>query len=242
MIADRAEVLTFLGKGSSLTDAEDGFLNMIQPMVELDVQRLLGYSVVQATYTHFLPHRSRGVQPVGAMGFDVRGGKAVIDQPAGGREDSQLLLPELPVRSVTSVNEDTGAYGGQGSGDFAAASLLTAGSDYWIDQTEDGISTSAILRRIGGAWPSSARSVKVVYVAGYTQAELATGIAAPIKMAVWESIRFQFANRGAGAGAVKSEKLGDYSVTYAAADGKESSIPRAARKRLRPFLSYGRFM
>lgn len=241
MIVDRAAILTFLGKASSITDQDDGFLAMIQPMVEMAVQRAVGYSIAQTTHTHYLPVRTQGAQMQEGLHYDVRGNRAVLEYPTRGLEATQLLLQELPVRSITSVNEDPGAYGGQGASDFSGSDL-TAGVDYWLDQTESGISRSAILHKTGGSWSSAARTVKVVYVAGYTQTELSTGIAAPLQLAVLLGIRAQFAQRGQGVGAIKSEKLGDWAATYAVPDEGGGVLPRPAKKIIQPFVSYARFM
>lgn len=72
----------------------------------------------------------------------------------GGRE---IVLKETPVQSVTSVHESTDiprVYG--------ASQLLTADTDYLLDDDY------AILWRHSRKWLSGPRTVKVVYVAGYS--------------------------------------------------------------------------
>lgn len=241
MIVSRAEYLTFLAKASSVTTAEDGFLAMIAPWVERTVKKHVGCTIEQATYTHFLPRSSRATNEDSTVRYyDVRGGRAIAATAAGQREAAHLLTPELPIRSITSIYEDDSAYGGQGSGDFAATTLLTAGTDFFVDYDEDGLCKSGIIRRIGRYWPSRERTVKVAYTAGYTQAELTTGIAADIKLAVLEGIQQVFSKRGEGQGALKAERLGDYSVQYAIEAA--SKLPCESLRRLQPYVNYDRFL
>jgi len=241
MICSRAEILAFLGKSTSLTDTEDILLSMLGPLAEQSVKDHLGYSVEQTTYTHFLPKDERGtsVDPLN-VSFDTSGDRVLMTQIRGTREYADLFLPELPVRSVDSVYSDASAYGGQASGDFASTTLLTAGTDFYIDYTTSGLCKSGRLVRIAGYWPSRARTVKVTYTGGYTQAELSTGIATPIKMACLLTIQQAFSSKGTGEGQIKSERLGDYSVEYISE--KASKIPIKALRLLQPFVSYQRFM
>ena len=241
MICARAEILAFLGKGGSITDAEDGLLNLLSPMVEQSVKRFVGYSVEQATHTHYLPRDRRGgnIDPA-VRYYDVRGGRAVGATVGGVAEAAMLLVPEIPLRSITNLYEDTGAYAGQGSGDFAASTELTSGTGFYVQYEPAGLCKSGIIHRTGGYWPSRNGTVKVVYVAGYTQAELSTGIAADIKLACLLAIQHAFGQRGENAGTVKAERLGDYAVTYAVE--RAGQMPRQARKLLGPFLSYAKFL
>lgn len=75
-----------------------------------------------------------------------------------GTGSRELLLRHPPVRSITSVYEDSGAYYGEASGAFASTSLLTAGTDYCLardNAAENEVSRSGVLLRIGGYWPRS---------------------------------------------------------------------------------------
>jgi len=241
MICARAEILSFLGKAGSVTDAEDGLLNLIAPMVEMSVKRFVGYSIEQATHTHYLPRDRRGgnVDPA-VRYYDVQGGRAVAATVGGVAEAAMLLVPELPLRSITNLYEDTSAYAGQGSSDFAPATELTSGTDFYVQYEPAGLCRSGIIRRIGGYWPARNGTVKVVYVAGYTQAELSTGIAADIKLACLLGIQHAFGQRGENAGTIKAERLGDYGVTYAVE--RAGQMPRQAKKLLAPFVSLGKFL
>jgi len=241
MICDRAEILAFLGKAGNVTDPEDSLLMMLAPMVERSVKGFVGYSVEQATHTHYLPRDRRGgnIDPA-VRYYDVRGGRAVGATVGGVAEAAMLLVPELPLRSITNLYEDTSAYAGQGSGDFAASTELTSGDDFYVQYEPAGLCKSGIIHRTAGYWPARNGTVKVVYVAGYTQAELSTGIAADIKLACLLGIQHAFGQRGESAGTIKAERLGDYAVTYAVE--RAGQMPRQAKKLLQPFVSYGKFV
>lgn len=249
MILDRAEILSYLGLGSTVTTAQDGRLNMIQPMVEDAIKGHLGYRVEQATYTHFLPaSRRTGSEPEVQFFYDVQGGKAIAASAGGSYEHQQLLVPELPIRSVTNIWEDTSARGGQGATDFAASTLLTAGIDYWVDYETSGLSKSGLIYRTNRSWSGIPRTIKAAYTAGYTQTELSTGIAATIKSACLDQLQFAFGTESGttqSQGPIVAEKLGDYSVTYgggeaAAAERSSNLTPKVVRK-LQRFVHYGRF-
>jgi len=246
MILDPSEVLTWLGKASTASDAEIGLVNMLLPMVERSIRNYVGCELEpQATYTHYLPEgRRRSGYDI--QEWDVRGGSAQAVSVGRVVESRNLFLPERPVRSITSVNVDAGAAGGQGSSDFSGDDL-TSGTDFFLDNTVAGTSRSGKLIRKGSVWPSAERTVKVVYVAGYTQAEMtydptarAPGIAADVKLAALIAVQNAFAHQGVEKGAVKSERLGDYWVTYAIE--KASDLPARSKKYLRPYVRYSRFL
>jgi hypothetical protein len=243
-IVARAEYLTWLGIAGSVTDHEDGLLAMVVPQIERSVKRFLGYSIEQPStdYVHYLPRAGRGAdEDPTIMYIDVHGDRVQTATVGGVSEYGQLQLPEIPVRSVTEIREDASAYGGQGPNDFPASSVLTAGTDYFIDYTESGLCMSGIVKRINAYWPTRARTVMATYMAGYTQDELTTGIACDIKLAVLTMIQRLFGRRGATTkGDIKSERLGDYSVEYLVEQAR--IIPFYVKRSLQPFVSYARFM
>jgi hypothetical protein len=165
----------------------------------------------------------------------------------GGRR--ALQLTELPVRSITSLYEDSGAYGGQAPGAFAAESLLVEGTDFYRDLDRSGLCKSGLLWKVAGGWSSEPRSIKVTYVAGYTADELAgkpgeVASAADIKLAVLSGMLDQWRSSGATAG-ITSESLADYSVSYSDTTANATdlaSLSKAARQLLGPFRSYARYL
>jgi hypothetical protein len=85
-----------------------------------------------------------------------------------------IALKQTPVRSITEVREDPTGYFGQVSGGFGNNTVLVGGSDYFLKMDEDGISWSGQLVRRAFWFPMTIGSVKVTYVAGFTDAELAS--------------------------------------------------------------------
>jgi hypothetical protein len=105
---------------------------------------------------------------------------------AGNWQD-HFVLPEMPVESITSLYWDPAAYAGQGTDDFASTTLLTAGTDYFLDRdrTGDNYSNSGKVFRIGGVWTGRYRRgldqlyihrepapgvIKVTFTSGYGNA------------------------------------------------------------------------
>jgi len=242
-ILSEAEALTFLGLAGTATTAQRGALNMLLPMVEQQVKGFVGYQIEEATYTHYLPiGTGRSTESPEIRFYDVQNGKAVAAS-AFGRVPARavLYLPEIPVRSIASVYEDETAYADQGDGDFPASTLLASGDDYYLDIDSSGLCKSGALRRIGANWPTIPRTVKVTYTAGYTQAELTTGIAADIKLACLLAVQQAFAARGRQSGVVQQEKIGDYFVSYESVPASYD-MPVTAKKKLRRFVRCSRFL
>lgn len=246
-----ADVLTYIGKASDATDAELGLLEMLLPLTDDAIVTYLGYSVIQAEHTHFLPNDDYSYGDE-LTGLDVVNNKVAIETNSN---ISVLFLPERPVRSNSTITvvEDSSSTGGQGASDFSG-SALTQGTDYYVDETSDGVSWNGMLIRKYANWPSRRRTVKVTYTAGLTVAELDAGtVRGPggvnvrqIKYAAilaataafWEAKRHQ-ANAVGAVGAAKSERLADYSITYADESVRNLSlnydIPEKSRQLLEPF-------
>jgi hypothetical protein len=145
-----------------------------------------------------------------------------------GTGSRELLLRHCPVRSITSVYEDSGAYYGEASGAFAASTLLTAGTDYCLardNAAENEVSRSGVLLRIGGYWPrSTVRSegmlaasaapglgnVKVTYLTGWAP------IPADLRAAT-HSLAVQMMQGATVGGPLQSESLDYYSYQLATA-------------------------
>jgi len=207
MIVTAQEIQTFLQK-ASLTAQESQRIALLHGPVLRIVKNYLGYSVEQATYTHYLPRMLVRRQDV-----------------------DRLYLPEVPVRSITSVYIDEQS---RFSSDPFPASSLQESTTYSMDVDETGICKTGILFS-SSYWPQTERSVKVTYVAGHTEAELA-GQYADIKLGVL--LAFQRAwNENAvqsqGGSAITAERLGDYSVSYSEQStvnnlGMKISLPREA--------------
>ena len=218
------DVLDWLGKRECATATERAQIATLIPLAEGALEQYLGFVVEQATYTHYLPETDEGFDAAEG-GLDVVNGRVVIEADNG---LAMLVLPQRPVRSVTSVIEDQGSRGGQGSGDFGNASM-TQGTDYYLDNTTSGVSWTGALMRVAGAWPTRRRTVKVVYVSGFTANELTAGtILGPDERSSIRNLKYaaiitaaaavleaQRHQSGLGAGPVIMERLADYQVQYA---------------------------
>lgn len=216
-ICTKNEVFAYLGL--TPTDAESALMDIVRPMAEDCVRTFVGYTITQQSHTHFLPVMD-GVDG-GIESLDVVNNRVAFEYS---EETDRLCLPERPVRSITSIYSDSAAYFGQGASDFGAATLLTAGTDYALEYTASGVSWSGMVRKIAGTWPARAGTVKVTYVAGFSASELSgvTSVRGPkgvgvgqLKLAAIIAAGIAFRQgQSANNGAITSERLADYSVTY----------------------------
>ena len=208
-------------KGITLSAAHDQFLNLIQPWIEKVCWKYIGYSLEQASYTEFLPDGLFSRPPLAYgidIGWDLVGGTAMPRSRTDLYEGS-LTLTNLPVRAVASVYENLGAWTtGDLNGNWPAASLLPVQA-YRLDMAVPDLCRSGRLYRVVGNWPSTPRSLKVTYTAGYTQAELDAGFG-DVKMAVLEGVMWWWSKAMIASNSVKTMglvamQLGirDFSVT-----------------------------
>jgi hypothetical protein len=222
-IVANADIHTELG--GTLGVADLALLDSIRGRTERSVRNYVRWAITEATYTHYLP--------------------------AYGVAGPRLQLPQPFVSAVTSVHEDTQSRGGQQAGDFGAGTELTAGTDFWIDYDESNYSREGILFRNSGYWSSFPRSIKVVYTSGFNAAALADEFLFIQQAVINETIdRFHYRKERQGAsgvsGTVKSEKLKDYSISYAVgADSlspNSSGLSDSAQADLDPIMFMGRML
>lgn len=148
-----------------------------------------------------------------------------------GNNDPVLILREIPVSEVTSVHLDMTGYSGQGTNAFAASTLLTLGTDYFLELDKGGeVSNRGFLRKISGSaggawtlplmsmggyggrlagtrpavWPLGYGNIKVVYTAGYAE------IPEDLSGACASLVAWMVRNKPAG-GVLSNESLGAYS-------------------------------
>lgn len=210
MLATIQEVVSFIGKTTTVTEAELGRINLIQPGVERAVKRYLGYDPEQVTRT-LEYHPTIYIANTQAT-RDARFGPPI------------LRLRHRPVRSITSIFLDHDANFGQSSGAFPTDSELDAGEDYALMIDEDNALSlkGSVMRNGGRNWPAVPGSVRVAYVSGYTADELngddANVDASDIKNGVLLEYQERFnLTAQQQAGSIMSETLGDYSYTLAGA-------------------------
>lgn len=263
-LVSRAELLVYLKRTTTITEAEDALLAMLHPMGERAVQAWLQTELKYEPHVEFLPSPplTSNFDDTDVSRYDVQGNYAVpVDVRAA---NSILQLRNTPVwLAGLEVREDISAYAGQGNNAFADATILTAGVDYWLDcdgrETDStgtkSISRSGRLHRIG-VWPNSPRSVKVTYYGGNSVTRLRE-IAPDIKYAViltvakafWQAIQNQNSD---GSGPLVSEKIGKWEGRYAGDSvatgamvglntGMALAVPIEAQKILQPYRNYGRY-
>jgi hypothetical protein len=250
VIASRAELLVALGKASSISDADLALLNTIHPRAERAVKSYMQCDIEYAQKTEYLPIGRQAESDVNLEAFGMVNGR-VVRESRRSRLD-KLQLKHTPVITTDlAVYEDTGAYAGQASGAFAAATLLTSGTEYYLDLDDASLSRSGQLVRIGGTWSTEPRSIKVTYNGGWTATQL-DAEAAPIKEAVVIAAARAYwgwkTNAATdGKGAMASESIGKYSVSYGGASAVAGSglmvdVPEEAQRLLQPFRNYGRYL
>lgn len=208
-------------RGVTLTAAQTTFLDLIQPWVEQACYLVIGYPVEQATFTEFLP-ASSGERPPLEFGIDVgwdRIGGVVMPRSRMDPSSGVLQLTRLPVRSVTSVYENLGAWTtGVTDGYWPTASLLPA-TGYRLDMSEPGLSRNGRLIRTVGSWLTTPRCVKVTYVAGYASGEISGGTASgtfgpgPLKMAVLDTLGWWWGKAMRRSASVNSNMLLAFNLT-----------------------------
>lgn len=246
------DLLPRLGKTTGTVSALDlALLNIVGPEAEKAVQEFVGYDIEEATQTEYLPERDMlpAAEPLISR-WDVAGGRAVALQGSG---QARLTVTHLPLRSVTTLHENPDAQATAG-GSWDASHLLTEGTDYAIDFCKPGICTNGVIYRRVGVWSTVRRSIKVVYVGGYTVAELAAdgrfsvfrSSAAAAAIKTFLEFKANRAGAGGSGGPVQSESLDGWSITYAAAieqlTGMQVELPAMVKQKLSGYVHPAKFM
>ncbi len=233
------EVIPGIGNSAGCLSADDiTELGRINTRSQAAVEEALGWPIEQATYTEYYPIAPDVVRE-GQETLEVEGGSAYFARGDGG---TVLSLRNRPVRSITSVTIDTNGFFGQVSGSFAGSALV-AGSDYYLTLDYRGLSRSGALVRRGPAWPAIPGSIKVVYVAGFSSAELLATYSF-FKDAVLRTIRDHW-NRylqmkaGLAGKELNSESLpGGVSGSYSTENTGQWPIPDSAMELIDRWISY----
>jgi hypothetical protein len=248
------EILRYLGKAGTATQAELDLIGDLWPVAEKLVKNFVNGPVESAACVDLLPAPSgRDVPDLEFVGWDRVGDRAVgITADAAAR---QLQLSSTPVRSVQAVYE-TWNEGG------AAAPLpgsLLDPAEYYLDAEEPGLSRSGLLVRWYSSWPSLARSVRVEYVAGYTSAELdpqALNLVPEFKQAVRQTVAKAFHTARTmhdqqlgfgGVGPLSAEGMDGVTFSYDSAAvrpllGQVTDLPQEVKVALAQHVNYGRML
>jgi hypothetical protein len=205
MICTRAEVLTHL-ELTSATDEEVAAVMLQHRLAEADVKAFLGHSIELQTHTEYLPR----LDAASYAGNEFDDAEGYVER------NSELHVTEMPLRSIVSIKE------GEINSAGAFAGTALTGSDYRVAWKRPGFSESGKIMRIDAYWPAGASTVEVVYTAGYSPDELAGaagGInASDIKLAVLAAVKDRY-DESRGVGAVRSESIEGYSVSFMPAGG-----------------------
>ena len=208
--------------GDTLSVADQTLLDGIRERTERAIRSYARWQITEESFTSYLP--------------------------SYGNPGQRLQLPRPFVSAVASVYEDTQSRGGQQSGDFPAATLLTAGTDYWIDYDESDYSREGVIYRYSQSWSSIPRTIKVTYTSGFDAAALADEfyyIQDAVINETIEKFHYRKARQGSSgvSGTVKSEKLKDYSISYAVGDDalgvNISGLSSHTEAMLAPIMFYG---
>lgn len=258
-IVDDSEVILELGLAGSITETERAIVSQCITKAEGAVQRHLKYNPLQSTHTEYYPQMDFTLQSRSSV-WEVTSTDAYLRRLTEAASD-ELQLKHIPIRSITSLNVDYDGRAGAKSGAFGAGTAYTQGTDFWANYDSHDSSNNKVCRdgilRSEGRWPSIAGSVKIVYIAGYSLAELhgqdAVIDASPIVEAIIDEAvrrvkkiysRMKRTGAGLAAGPFTSESLGDYSYSIDASIqaklvGTSFDILPETEIKLQDFVNYG---
>lgn len=254
-IATLAEVRQWLGLTAPY-DATDTFvIGILMSAVDRKFADYLGFSIAEATRTEFYPARVNISQRDQLVdGYERAGNNKVVSFSRGLTERRIIALRHLPVTAIVSVYENPDAWLTDPP-TFDAEHLLTAGTDYYLDQESSNLSATGFLVRSAGPWSTAERGVKVTYTAGYTAEQLGDAYA-NLKHAYLLQIQIDYNTRkihtiaertGGMPGILASESLGDWSASYdtttnAALYGLANRIAPAVGDMLEDYINYGSYL
>lgn len=216
-ICESGDVFDYLSISSPSASASSA-MDVIVSGMSSAVRRYCRWPIVQTKMTSFLPLNPTAIGyhvPTAEVGYGIW-------TTTGSR--NRLQLPAIHVTILESISEDYGAKAGSNVSDFQATSLLVAGSDYFLEKDSGSTySESGGVIRVGQNWSSIPGTIKVVFVAGFSESEL-SGEFNSIRYALirecakaWIARQRENAlasSAGSDALILSSEKLGDYSVGF----------------------------
>ena len=257
-IIDISEVILELGLSASITEEERAIAYVAITRAEGAVKRFIKYDPVQRTRTEYYPQQDFGVAS-GVGVWEVEGDQAILRRLAEAASN-ELQVQHIPIRSVTTLAVDYDGRSGTRAGSFAAATEKVEGTDFWPNYDGEDADGESICRdgiiRSFGAWATTPGSIKIVYVAGYTDDELhgQGGVvdASPITdVIVSEAVRrakkafvMMKTSRGFMPGPLTGERLGEYSwqtdsaITSRLFGGEWDLLPENTEK-LSTFINWG---
>lgn len=228
-IATLAEVYPLLGiNPAAPTTTEQAVVTAALVGAAAAVRRFLRYDPVKATRIEFYPQMDFSNRGDQSLVWEVSDTTAYVRQVAEACS-SELQVAHLPIREIVSLKIDYDGRSGAHAGGFGAGTVKVEGVDFWpnydrVDSGSKKVCSDGIIRS-EGLWPAVAGSVKIEYIAGYSDSELHGADAVIDASQIWESVldetqrrslkMFYRAKRaGSGfSGPLSSERLGDYQYT-----------------------------
>lgn len=165
MLGTVASVTDFItAAGGTVTANTTALVTIIAPQADRAIKDFVGYEIEQATYAEYHPTKGlRGRMDGATEEFALQPGGSVMPFSAAVPAMRELVLQQLPVRSITSILE--GAY---------PPSAVLDSSQYQQEFDIADFNWSGCLYRLYGGWNRAFQSTLVNYVAGLTTGELAT--------------------------------------------------------------------
>jgi len=262
-IIDDVHVLLELGLSAESTDEEKAIVQQSVIRAEGAIKRHLLYNPASASRTEYYPRQNLDALNRDVV-WEVEGSQAIQRNRASVIGD-ELQLKHIPIRDTPAIDlriDFDGRFGTSASA-FPTETKKTEGVDFWpsydgIDSSSNKLCLDGIIRSVG-RWPSSPGSIKIVYTAGYTVAELQGQDdlidASPIMDAVIEEalrrakkvlvLWKKSSTVGHSSGTLKSEKLGDYSYSLNTASvdkmliSSGGGITTESKDKLASFINYG---
>lgn len=261
-----AEVLEQLGLSTqTATSTESAVADWAVKSATGAIVSHLRYDPVQAVRTEYYPRQELSFGSRAAV-WEVNENQAYSRYLADASTED-LQVAGIPIREKNAAGAnaiqlfvDYDGRAGTRSGSFASSTQYTEGVDFWpnydgVDSAGNRVCVDGVIKS-EGRWPAIPGSVKIVYLSGYTTAELAGTDsvidASPIReVALSETIRrihkrfSQMKKRtGFGVGALTSENLGDYSysadgASLAELTGSKASLLQESVMLLQPFVNMG---
>lgn len=250
-IVSVTEYTNYLQAANGITVPASGLTALAQLLgaIEKAVKKFLGFNVEQATYTEYYPevgYSNIESDPLVA-GYDMSVGGVAYPYRLGDFSRSILQLRELPVRSITSIYENSAAWLTAG-GSWPAGTLVDP-AVYYLDIVQSGYSwTGQIIRNVG-TWTPVRRAIQVTYVAGLTAGEIDSefpqvklAILVALAWAYTEAVRFSRAQLMGGP--MVNVGIEDFTVGFQAMQQQIGTVglPPAALKYLEPYVRYSQFI
>jgi len=265
-IIDPTAVLLEMGLSASATAEEKVIIQEATTRASGSVIDYLRYDPVQKVHTEYYPQEQTRGGRRDAI-WEANSTEAYIRRETEA-STSQLQLKHLPVRyaDVDGSNRidlrvDYDGRFGTKSGSFAAATQKTEGEYFWPtydleDSSGYGVCNDGILNSVG-LWPIEPGSIKVTYLAGYTQDELAGEDSKVNASPIYETVVQEAVKRAKRAltihkkdgrigfltGPFIGERLGDYSYQTDAVSarhyfGAKNDLLPESKQRLQTFTNY----